>query len=454
MQKRLETLLNQVSKSPLIDQGDLKAASELILSSVIKGLGVNRSGIWLYNENREGIRCYLLKDLTMEVPTEALVLHRSDFPDYFSALDEDRVVTAHDAITAPETKEFSVGYLDVLGINAMLDTPIRHGGNTVGIICSEHRGEPRTWTDDEVVFAGVLSDLFGRSISAREKLDYELKLEDTNRNLELIVAERTQHLNDTIDELKALQNKLVESEKMAVLGSMVSGVAHEVNTPIGIAVTSSSHIKDGVKKIRQLFESNQITKTSLKNFLDEIEDAADLNVTNLDKAANLITNFKRTSADQHHFEKDRVNLKDYMEKVLSTLVPITKKIGVNVALKGDDIVVETYPGAISQVVTNLITNSCMHGFASTFCGQAEIVIEMFRKDETLHVNYSDNGIGMEDEVVGKIFDPFFTTKRDQGGTGLGMPILHTLISKTLHGDIRVESVVGEGTTFYMSFKNV
>jgi signal transduction histidine kinase len=235
---------------------------------------------------------------------------------------------------------------------------------------------------------------------------------------------------------------------------MVSGIAHEVNTPIGIAVTSSSHIKDAVKKIRKLFEHDQVTKTIFSSFLDELEDAADLNVTNLDKAANLITNFKRTSADQHHFEKDRINLKDYMSKVLSTLVPITKKVGVDVQLKGEDIIVDTYPGAVSQVVTPLITNSCIHGFASTFSGQPNITIDMYRKNQTLHVNYSDNGIGMDDDTIKKIFDPFFTTKRDQGGTGLGMPILHTLISKTLHGDIRVESSVGKGSTFYMSFENV
>ena len=454
MLTRLETILNDVSKSALIDQGDLKAASELILASILEGLEVDRAGVWLYQENLSGIRCFLLKDLITQTPDDALVLYREDFPNYFSALDEDRIIAANDAMQATETKEFATCYLEVLGIASMLDTPIRHSGNTVGIICTEHRGEARVWSDDEIVFAGVLSDLFGRAISAREKLDYENQLKETNKNLESEVAKRTQHLNDAIDELKALQGQLIESEKMASLGNMVAGIAHEVNTPLGVALTSSSHIKESIKKIRVLFDNNNITKTNLNDFLDDIDSAADLNVANLSKAANLITNFKRTSADQNHFEKDCINLKEYIEKILTTLVPITKKAGVKVTLSGEDIVVDTYPGAVSQIITNFVTNSCMHGFASDFSGNAEINIHMFRKNNILHVNYSDNGVGIAEDVIGKIFDPFFTTKRNNGGTGLGMSIMHTLITQTLHGSIQVESTVGKGTTFLMEFENI
>ena len=454
MLKRLETILNDVSKSPLIDQGDLKAASELILASILEGLEVDRAGVWLYQDNLSGIRCFLLKDLSIQAPNEELILHRQDFPNYFSALDEDRIIAANDAMHAPETREFANCYLEGLGITSMLDTPIRHSGSTVGIICTEHRGEARVWDDDEIVFAGVLSDLYGRAISARERLDYENQLKEANKNLESEVEKRTQHLNDTIEELKDLQGRLIESEKMASLGNMVAGIAHEVNTPLGVALTSSSHIKESIKKIRALFNSNNITKTNLNDFLDEVDNAADLNVANLGKAANLITNFKRTSADQNHFEKDCVNVKEYIEKILTTLVPITKKTGVNVTLSGEEIVVDTYPGAISQIITNFVTNSCMHGFTADFSGQAEIKIDMFRKNNFLHVNYSDNGVGISQDVIGKIFDPFFTTKRNKGGTGLGMSIMHTLITQTLHGDIQVESAVGKGTTFLMKFENV
>jgi len=452
MQKRLETLLNQVSKSPVIDQGDLKAASELILDSVLEGLQVNRAGIWLFDENLSGIRCYLLTDATMEVASEELVLHRQDFPNYFSALDEDRVIVANDALAAQETREFAAGYLDVLGISSMLDTPIRHSGSTVGIICSEHRGPARTWNDDEVVFAGVLSDLFGRAISAREKLDYEEQLEKTNRNLEAMVEARTRHLHQTIDELKALQGKLVESEKMAALGSMVSGVAHEVNTPLGVALTASSHLAVDLKKLDQDFQASAMTKTALRQFIDNAYESLELVEANLNKAATLITNFKRTSADQNHFEKDTIQLHDYVQRVLSTLVPITKKASVSIDITGDDREVTTYPGAVAQVLTNLVNNSCIHGFGTGFCGDAKIQIDIDElSNNQLEVVYQDNGLGMDDATLKKMFDPFFTTKRSEGGTGLGMSIVHTLLTKKLKGELEVTSEVNQGTRFKMIF---
>lgn len=454
MQKRLEKLLNDVSKSSEIDRGDLTAAANMILEAVIEGLNVNRSGIWLFDENIPGIRCYLLKDLTLELSEEELILKRDDFPKYFKSLDEERVIAAHDAINANETSEFAVGYLDVLDITSMLDTPIRHSGKTVGIICTEHRGDQRTWTDDEIVFAGVLSDLFGRAISAREKLDYELQLIESNKNLEAVVQERTQYLHQTISELKATQDKLIESEKMAALGNMVAGVAHEVNTPLGNALTATSYIKDAINKLNRVFKDQSMTKTDLKNFITDAQNATDLSIINLDKAATLITNFKRTSADQNHFEKDGVDLKEYIEKVLSTLVPITNKIGVDIQVLGDAIHVETYPGAISQVITNFVTNSCMHGFAKEFQGSPKILLNLYRDDEYLMVEYSDNGLGMSEDIRKKMFDPFFTTKRNDGGTGLGLSILHTLITKKLHGEISVESEINKGTKFLLKFSDI
>ena len=453
MQKRLETLLNDVSKSKLVDMGDLNQASSLILDSVLKGLEVNRAGIWLFDEGLSGIRCFLLKDATMEVPSEELVLHRQDYPNYFAALDEDRVIAANDAPTASETKEFAKGYLDVLGITSMLDTPIRHSGSTVGIICSEHRGEPRCWSDDEVVFAGVLSDLFGRAISARERLDYQQQLEETNQNLESMVEARTMHLHQTIDEMKALQSKLVESEKMAALGNMVSGVAHEVNTPLGIALTSNSHLISGLKKLSDDFNANTMTKSDFTKFIEDAFSSADLTEVNLNKAATLIANFKRTSADQNHFEKDTIFLSDYVQRVLSTLVPMTKKLKVDIQVTGADIEVTTFPGAIAQVLTNLVSNSCIHGFANGLEGRhPTIKIDITNvTDRQLDVSYEDNGHGMDENTVNKMFDPFFTTRRSEGGTGLGMSIVHTLLTTKLKGEIEVESGLNKGTKFLMSF---
>jgi len=450
MKKHLETLLNRVSKSPLIDNGNLISASELILDAVIEGLTVERSGIWLYDDGLSGIRCYLLKDVAMAVPDEELVLKRSQYPRYFDSLEENRVIAANDAVTAVETSEFAHGYLDVLGITSMLDTPIRHSGKTVGIICTEHRGDAREWSDDEIVFAGVLSDLFGRAISAREKLDYEIQLKEMNKNLETTVLERTQHLHKTINEMRDLQNKLVESEKMAALGNMVSGVAHEVNTPLGVALTAISHIDEHTQKLKKEFDKNAITKSDLFAFIKNISDATEIGVSNLEKAATLITNFKRISADQTHFELQEINVKSYIQQVISHLSPLTNKIGITFTIAGEDIILSTYPGAVAQVITNLVSNSCMHAFSLGFAGKPEICISIQQVDNNLNVIFQDNGKGMHHETIKCMFDPFFTTARNEGGTGLGLSIIHTLVTRKLNGAIDVKSEQGVGTEFTLS----
>lgn len=450
MNSHLEGLLNQVSKSEVIDKGDLKAAANLVLAAVMDGLHVHRSGIWLFQEALSGISCYLLIDKHTNSTVEDLVLYRQDFPRYFAALDEERTIAADDARMAEETSEFTETYLDVLGITSMLDTPIRHGGKTVGIICSEHRGDCRHWKGEEKVFAGVLSDLFGRAISAREKLDYEELLIETNQNLEAQVAKRTQHLEETIAQMTSLQSQLIESEKLASLGNMVAGIAHEVNTPLGIALTSVSHLKDSFYKLNKKFTNDELKKDDLVKFIASSDDALKLAEQNLYRSATLINNFKKTSADQNHFEFEDIDLKTYINQVLTTLVPITKKKKVIVSVEGDDVKKLTLPGAIAQIITNLVNNSCNHGFLN-LTDQPRINIEIHDLDDKVSLLFKDNGCGMNDEQKQKAFEPFYTTKRGQGGTGLGLSIVYTLATQNLKGQIKLLTDIEQGAGFELIF---
>lgn len=452
MQTQLEDLLNQVSKSPLIDAGDLVSASELILQAVLSGLKLDRCGIWLFADDNAGIRCFHLIDTLTKATAENLVLYRKDFPQYFTALDAERVIAAHDAREDSATVEFKEVYLDVLGITSMLDTPIRHSGKTVGIICSEHRGLARTWSGDEIVFAGVLSDLFGRAISAREKLDYEKQLKESNQQLEELVQKRTAHLEATIEKMQSLQSQLVESEKMASLGNLVAGVAHEVNTPLGVALTATTHVKDSLSKLDKQFQTQSMTRENLSNFIELSHDALEMAYANLNRAAILISNFKRTSADQNHFEYETIEIKDYCNRVVSTLGSITKKKNVHVTIEGNEIKKETYPGALGQIITNLISNSCLHAFECGFEKNAKIHLCIAEAENgKVKIEFSDNGQGIDAKHLKKIFEPFYTTKRSTGGTGLGLSIVHTMVTQNLKGSIDVQSEASNGTRFTIVF---
>ena len=237
MKETLELILLRVSQSADIDKGELDVASRLIINSVCEGLQITRAGIWLYDEMQTLVQCTLLIDKGNDLDHESLVLTRKDFPHYFEALDSERTIAAHDALTDVATFEFAEVYLTPLGISSMLDVPIRHRGKMIGIICCEHQGKAREWHADEVVFAASLADLYGRAVSANERADYEQRLIEANQTLEQKVIDRTA-------ELEAAQEKLVESEKMAALGNLVAGIAHEVNTPLGIALTSVSNCKE------------------------------------------------------------------------------------------------------------------------------------------------------------------------------------------------------------------
>ncbi|SMF20649.1 GAF domain-containing protein [Alteromonadaceae bacterium Bs31] len=454
MNSHLERILNNVSKSVEIDNGDLGTASERVLNSVIEGLNVARCGIWMFEPERGGIKCFLLIDNHNNTRSEDTLLSRDDFPQYFRALDTERAIVANDAHKHPDTCEFTHNYLKPLGISSMLDTPIRHSGKMAGIICSEHIGEERQWSEDEVVFASVLSDLFGRAINAKERCDYELKLIDANKNLEQKIAARTSHLEETILLLKRMQVKLIESEKMASLGSLVAGVAHEVNTPIGVSITANSHHQGQVQQLEKKFKEDDLSYEDLEDYIFKSSKSAALISENLNRAANLIQNFKKTAVDQLHIEAEPIILKEYTQQILATLKPLTKKRLVQFNISGPNSPLTTYAGAIAQILTNFISNSCEHAFAET--SNENIIDIIYRQLDDNHweMDYRDNGKGMPKSTLDKIYDPFFTTARASGGSGLGMSIVYNLITQKLNGSIEAYSEQGKGTRFNVIFKEI
>ncbi len=271
----------------------------------------------------------------------------------------------------------------------------------------------------------------------REKNKYQKDLEDANTRLQA-----------SLDDLKRTRDQLVQSEKMAALGGLVAGVAHEINTPIGVGVTAASFLQTKTEELQKLYDADELKRSNLEIYLSTIDEVARSILINMERAAELISSFKQVAVDQSSEEKRFFNLKDYIGEVLLSLRPRYKKTGHGIEVNcSGDLEIFSYPGAYSQIVGNLVINSLVHGFEGVDKGK--MIFDISRKDKTVMFVYRDTGVGMTEEQISKVFDPFYTTKRGKGGTGLGMSIVFNLVTQTLEGTIQCKSTSGKGVEFTM-----
>ncbi len=288
-----------------------------------------------------------------------------------------------------------------------------------------------------------------------QKTQQELK--KLNLELEQRVELRTEELrkaNDelvaTIDSLKSTQKQLIESEKMASLGNLVAGVAHEVNTPLGISVLAVTQLNETLEPIYRSFTQNLLKKSELTDFFAKIQEAIELLKINLNRAVDLIVNFKQVSVDQVTEQSRQFSLKEYLEEIIFSLAPALKDTALKTMIEcPEDLLVYGYPGVIFRAITVMVMNSIIHGFDPGQSGTLNI--EASSTNGGVELKYSDNGKGIASQNLQKIFEPFFTTKREAGCTGLGLHIVYNQISQVLNGSIKCESTLGKGTTFIINF---
>ena len=267
-----------------------------------------------------------------------------------------------------------------------------------------------------------------------------------NGDLEIKVYERTsklsesnQQLQRSLDALTLAKDQLVQSEKMASLGQLVAGVAHEVNTPLGICVTSLSAMKEKFTELEQSLSSETLTKKQLTTMLVLFEEYEKIIDRSLHKAVDLIRGFKSVAVEYHTDPKIKINLYQHVHDIVNTVKTLFKQKNYTInILVNEDINLVTFPSAWNQILTNFLTNSHYHGFENTQDGEISIKFEL--NDESLVLTYQDNGKGLDDKVKDKVFDPFVTTKRGLGGSGLGMNIVYNLVNTKLRGSIKHVSV--------------
>ncbi|MGL5091871.1 MAG: ATP-binding protein [Aeromonas sobria] len=295
---------------------------------------------------------------------------------------------------------------------------------------------------------------FGYDITQLKKVEREII--QLNEQLEGKVVERTRSLSEAngqlgkaYDDLKQAQQTLVESEKMASLGSLVAGVAHEINTPIGISVTASSYLQERVADFKSHIDSKQLSRSYLTEFTVNLDESMQLLQSNLRRASELIASFKQVAVDQSSEARYNFSLADNLHQVVVSLGHKLKKSQCEVDIQCDPkLSTFSFPGSFTQIYSNLILNSINHGF-DNWDKPKKITIKVEQQGEDLLIDYSDNGRGIPPEILPRIFDPFVTSKRGQGGSGLGTHIIYNLVVQLLRGRINCISTPGNGAQFHI-----
>ncbi|MET3137839.1 two-component system NtrC family sensor kinase [Undibacterium sp. GrIS 1.2] len=282
------------------------------------------------------------------------------------------------------------------------------------------------------------------------------EITELNRTLESRVSQRTKELEEAnrllgknFDQLKEAQTQLIKSEKLASLGALVAGVSHELNTPIGNALTVSTTLLHKTGEVKQVYRHGQIKKSTLDEFLMAAEEAGDLLSKNLLRASELIISFKTVAVDQTSEQRRRFNLLQTMSELAVTLRPTLKKTKLIYEIQiSEDILLDSYPGPLIQVITNLFNNAIVHAFEGRDIGMMSLSGRQDPTDPSFVVlTFKDDGIGIQQNNLEKIFDPFYTTKLGQGGSGLGLNICYNIVEGLLGGHISVSSEMGIGTQF-------
>ncbi len=274
--------------------------------------------------------------------------------------------------------------------------------------------------------------------------------ERTRANEELRQAiERNDALREALEKLEAAQAQLIEAENMASLGGLVAGVAHEVNNPIGISVTAASHLKEELNTLRREFDSGALKASTFQEKLDSSLEMGEVILSHLRRAAQLVASFKRVAIDRSSDEWHSFDLIEYLREVATSLQPQLRAGAHALELSVDwegELLMQSFPGAVAQVVTNLVINAHLHAFADEHT-EGHIGIAVSGNEDEAVIVVSDDGCGMDEAHREQIFKPFFTTRRGAGGSGLGLSIVYNLVHHRLGGRIRADSAPGQGSRF-------
>lgn len=313
--------------------------------------------------------------------------------------------------------------------------PLEDLRTAMNAIVGGHYGRPigNAGARDEIGEMARAVEVFRENAIARRRAEGELRA-------------AKEHAEAALAELRDTQKSLIDAEKLAALGGLVAGVAHEVNNPVGISLTVASSLARRCERFAAEVKEGPLRRSRLDEFLAGVEDAGRQLVTNLHRAGELIQSFKQVAVDRSHAERREFDLHEATEQIVTSVRPVLRKA--HIAIVSDvtsDLTMDSDPGSYGQVLTNLLLNAVMHAFPAGRAGTIDI------KARALGIRHveivvADDGVGMSEEVRRRAFDPFFTTRRGQGGTGLGLHIIHNLVTQSLGGRLQLDSAPGRGTS--------
>ena len=313
-----------------------------------------------------------------------------------------------------------------------------------------HSEDPRT-----SILLNALHRLYADLVNRNDLLaQAQNKLTALNASLEQRVEQRTAELAAANQQIRAEQQKAIATEKMASLGRMVAGFAHEVNTPVGIAVGAVSQLVEEVRALGSMMQRDEVNESEVNEVLSLMTDSGDLAESNLRRAATLVQSFKRTAVDQTSEAERDFKFAELINDVVHSLRPLFRRTSIAITVDcADDLVLHGVPGVLTQVLTNLCTNAFGHAFdEGTREGNIRIAARLLGSE--VELRFIDDGAGMEPAHMQKAFEPFFTTNRQGGGSGLGLYIVYSLVTQTLGGTAECRSDKGKGTTFLLRFPYV
>ena len=288
------------------------------------------------------------------------------------------------------------------------------------------------------------------SVHSYQKNAYQITDLDVLRTLASYVGIALDNA-DAYQQLQVAQNKLVEREKLAALGALVAGVAHELNTPLGNSILIASSIQDQLEKITEKIASSVVKRSDFTQFTQRCHEACVLLMRSLHTSANLVSSFKQVAVDQTSAQARPFNLNKTTLEIVATMMNQVRHANHELHIDiPEQIEMHSYPGPYGQVLINLLQNAMLHGFDGIAHGQMRITANLLANQlnhERVQIRFEDNGKGIPEEHIGRIFEPFFTTKLGHGGSGLGLNVTYNIVTSLLGGQIKVDSVVGHGTVF-------